>query len=381
MRYLFFIQGEGRGHMTQAISLKNMLEKAGHEVAAVIVGKSPRREIPDFFIEKIRTRIVTIESPNFIVGKHNKRISIAKTILHNLFYTRRYLKSIQRIKQVVKSERPDIIINFYSLLGGFFYLFNNPRIPFFCVGHQYLISHSDFIFPKGHRIDRFLLKLNNKLTSFRADKLIGLSFRPMVDEIDKNLFVAPPLLRKEVLELTPKDQGFLHGYILNDGYAEDITAWHSKNPKVQAHFFWDKKDATETTLIKKNLTFHKINDIKFLDYMSRCKAFASTAGFESICEAMYLGKPIMMVPTQGHFEQKCNALDAQISGAGIASETFDLSKLIDYIPLHKNKTKDFQKWVGQADQIFSKLLLPQNKAYTPQTKFVYYEYLPNQNGF
>ena len=36
-----------------------------------------------------------------------------------------------------------------------------------------------------------------------------------------------------------------------------------------------------------------------------CKAYASTAGFESVCEAMYLGKPILMVPA--HIEQDCNA--------------------------------------------------------------------------
>lgn len=43
--------------------------------------------------------------------------------------------------------------------------------------------------------------------------------------------------------------------------------------------------------------------------MAGCKAYASTAGFESVCEAMYLGKPILMVPA--HIEQDCNAYDAK----------------------------------------------------------------------
>lgn len=51
--------------------------------------------------------------------------------------------------------------------------------------------------------------------------------------------------------------------------------------------------------------------------MAGCKAYASTAGFESVCEAMYLGKPILMVPA--HIEQDCNAYDAEKSGAGIIS--------------------------------------------------------------
>ena len=32
MRYLFVIQGEGRGHLTQALSLASMLRRHGHEI-------------------------------------------------------------------------------------------------------------------------------------------------------------------------------------------------------------------------------------------------------------------------------------------------------------------------------------------------------------
>ena len=40
MKYLFVVQGEGPGHMTQAIVLSRMLQKHGHEVAEILVGKS-----------------------------------------------------------------------------------------------------------------------------------------------------------------------------------------------------------------------------------------------------------------------------------------------------------------------------------------------------
>ena len=35
------------------------------------------------------------------------------------------------------------------------------------------------------------------------------------------------------------------------------------------------------------LSFHQLDDVKFLRYMAGCKAYATTAGFESVCEAMY----------------------------------------------------------------------------------------------
>lgn len=62
--------------------------------------------------------------------------------------------------------------------------------------------------------------------------------------------------------------------------------------------------------------------------MAGCKAYASTAGFESVCEAMYLGKPILMVPA--HIEQDCNAYDAEKSGAGIISSDFNLQQLLEF---------------------------------------------------
>ena len=52
MNYVFLVQGEGRGHMSQAIALYGILKKNGHEVSAVLVGKSPRRQVPAFFLRR-----------------------------------------------------------------------------------------------------------------------------------------------------------------------------------------------------------------------------------------------------------------------------------------------------------------------------------------
>ena len=41
MKILFIIQGEGRGHLTQALSLRQKLMAEGHEIVGVLVGKSP----------------------------------------------------------------------------------------------------------------------------------------------------------------------------------------------------------------------------------------------------------------------------------------------------------------------------------------------------
>jgi uncharacterized protein (TIGR00661 family) len=352
MKFLFIVQGEGRGHMTQAISLSDMLRSEGHEIVAVIVGKSKRREIPDFFFKKINSNVTAIESPNFLVDAKNKKIKIGPTLVYNGLKLGTFIKSLRVINKIVKETKPDVIINFYDLLAGIYTLFYKPKAKYVCIGHQYLLSHPKFVFPKGFKVDKFLFDINTGVTSSRAHKMLALSFKEMSDMPEKKIYVVPPLLRPEVTRLVPEQQNYILGYMLNSGYAEDIESWHRAHPEIEMHFFWDKKDAPEELKVTEKLTFHRINDQKFLELMRKCKAYSSTAGFESICEAMYLGKPIMMVPTYGHFEQACNAIDASNAGAGIPADVFNLSLLVDYIPRHKDVSKEFKSWADSAKEKF-----------------------------
>ena len=356
MKFLFIVQGEGRGHMTQAISLSSMLRSHGHKVVYTLVGKSKRREIPKFFLEKIGSEVSLFESPNFIFESSNKKISIWKTIFYNTLKIGTFIKSLKQIHKIIKSSKPDVIVNFYDLLAGLYSGIYRPNAKYICIGHQFLLNHPDFQFPKGYVVDKLLMKINTAITSLRADKHLALSFKPMSNIEKKKLYVVPPLLRNEITSLISENNGYILGYILNAGYAEDIEKWHKENSKYEMHFFWDKKDAPEELQISPNLTFHIINDRKFLDMMSKCGSYCSTAGFESICEAMYLGKPIMMVPTYGHFEQACNALDASLAGGGVATNTFDLSVLLKYIPQHKDITKEFKAWANSSQMLFLELL-------------------------
>ena len=54
MKVLFIVQGEGRGHLTQAITLEEILRRNGHEVVEVLVGKSNTRRLPGFFNRSIQ---------------------------------------------------------------------------------------------------------------------------------------------------------------------------------------------------------------------------------------------------------------------------------------------------------------------------------------
>ncbi|MDR0794969.1 MAG: hypothetical protein LBE79_02795 [Tannerella sp.] len=354
MRIIFTVQGEGRGHLTQAISMAEMLRRHGHEVVDVLVGKSHSRELPAFFYEKINAPVTIYNAPSLIYRKDKKHIAKMRTFFHNTNITKLmyYSDSIALIQIHIKESKPDLLINFYEILPGFAQLRYRIDTPFINIGHQYLLKHPDYAHGKGEGQDHTLLRLHATLSSIGATKTLALSFYPMKSFPREHISVVPPLLRKEVLELEPTTGDYILGYMLNQGYENEVRAWHKKNPDIKLHFFWDKQDAPETLVVDDTLTLHRINDELFLKYMAGCKGYITTAGFESVCEAMFLNKPIMMVPA--HMEQEINAADAEAIGGGIVSHSFDLSKLLSYIEQKQTHAEDFsfQQWVRSAEESF-----------------------------
>lgn len=92
MKYIFIVQGEGRGHLTQCMALEEILRKNGHEVVEVLVGKSKSRQLPAFFTRTIKAPVQRFESPNFLPTASNKRNNILRSVGYNLLKVPTYLK-------------------------------------------------------------------------------------------------------------------------------------------------------------------------------------------------------------------------------------------------------------------------------------------------
>ena len=342
--------------MTQAISLFQILTENGHEVSHVIVGKSKRRELPKFFIDQISAPITSLESPNFVTDKNARSVNVFKTLTVNLRKYRTFLNSVNQIDAIVKENQPDVVINFYDFLGGLFFMLKKSQTKHIALAHQFLLNHSEFEFPKGRIYDKSSLLYGNKLAGYKAEKILCLSFQPMRDEPNKKLFVAPPLLRDKAKKQSTSSKDHFLAYMVNHGYSKEVLEFHQKYPEISIHCFWDKKDEPYELKIDDTLTFHQLDDEKFISFMASCKGYLTTAGFESVCEAMYMGKPVLMVPVEGHYEQACNALDATKAGAGVSSEIFDLEILLEYLPNHKDLGDDFREWCNKAQDDFLKAL-------------------------
>lgn len=333
----------------QAIEMKAMLERNGHEVVACMVGKNPARVIPQYFYDRMEgTAIDSFDSPNFVQGVGGKRPSYFNSFIENIIKLPGFSLSMHKLRTTIAQIEPDAIINFYDVMVGISNYLAPMQLPIISIGHQYLFLHKDFEFPsKKSKIELDPLRLFTTVTSVGSCRRLALSFYPMDDDPDHDIVVVPPILRSSVRNIEPRQGQYIHGYMLNSGFADEVQQWHALHPEVEMHFFWDKPDMPETYELQPGLTMHTINDTKFLQSMAGCGGYATTSGFESVCEALYLGKPALLVPV--HIEQECNGFDAMKVGAGVVSHHFDIDRLVDIMHDYKPNA-DFRTWCDEAEQ-------------------------------
>ena len=356
MRYLFVIQGEGRGHLTQALSLASMLRRHGHEIVGVLVGRSPQRTLPPFFRERIGIPITEFVAPQFTFDRSNRSVNLFRTLLCNLAPRRITLfkRSMQLIRDRIRELKPDRIVNFYELLASLTVRRYGIRIPMTGIAHQFLLNHTDYPFARHRGIQGALLRLHARMTAWGCAELLALSFRPAAPDNRHRIRVVPPLLRREALCGRSSNDGFILGYMVNNGFARDLRAWCGCHPQYPVHVFWDHPLSPETWQAEGCLVLHRLDDRLFLDMMRHCRGYVTTAGFESVCEAMYHGKPMMLIPA--HIEQRINAADAAASGAGITSDRFDLDRFTRFLARRPQPDPGFRRWVDSAEGCFLQLL-------------------------
>lgn len=349
---LFIVQGEGRGHLTQALSLAQILRGAGHSVLGALVGVTPGRPVPTFFAEAFGARIEPVNSPGLVYSSKTNELLMVRTLLATLRQGRTVARSIRQVRDAIDRYEPDLVINFYELLGGLTYAYYRPDVPMICVAHQYLAFHPVFRFPARKWLARWAFLGNTWLTSLRAEERLALSFDELPNLPKKRVRVVPPLIRREITDREPDLGNYWLVYLTQSGLASQLLEAHRQHPEVRLRFF-NPATSVPDEVIDETLMCHQINGQRFIEAMQRCRAVVTTAGFESVCEAFYLSKPVLMMPQPNHYEQVCNALDGERVGVGVASNRLDFDTLLNHLPHHDfRKNEQFRGWQQQSNRLF-----------------------------
>ena len=344
---MFCVLGEGRGHITQTMAVKEMAEATGHQVVAVTLGVSAQRPVPEYFASAMKLPVRQLPTLEFKY-RNSKSVSNTATLLGVFGNLPKYRRILRQLDDLVRETRPDVILNFFEPMAAFYALTRCHRPPVVAIGHQFMFQHPGYV-RAPHLCKQLLsIKLYTRLIGARATKL-ALSLYEAPDLPAKRILVGPPILRKQLFSLQPNPNGqFTLVYLLNHGYAEQITQWSDAHPQTKLHCFYDKPGAPAEFAHSPALTFHRLDGEKFLQMMAECRHVVCTAGFESVSEAAWLGKPVFLVPVENHVEQQVNAIDAEQFGLGLAERRFNLDRLAE-LP-DRLPTEKFRAWMDCASQ-------------------------------
>lgn len=276
MRVLYAFQGTGNGHHARAKELLPALRTLAE--VEVLVSSAPPEKRFDLDVEH-RFRGV-----GFRFGRNggiDLRTSFRELNSRNFF----------REVREAAVDRFDLVINDFEPVTA--WACRQRGVPIFGLSHQAAVLHPAS--PKPPRLDWFSSKILQHYAP--TEQAVGLHFQAYAEGI------RTPVIRQVVRDSKPFEDGHITVYLPAYNSANILqvlkhfprTEFHVFSPRWQKPFWHDR------------IRFFPASDQEFTQSMASSAGVLCGAGFEAPAEAMYLGKPLLVVPMQGQLEQQCNA--------------------------------------------------------------------------
>ena len=284
MKILLAIQGTGNGHMSRAQEIYPELKKYG-DVDVLISGV--QFDVQPTFPLKYKMYGVSL-----IFGHHGG-VDIWRT-----FLSLKPLRFVKDIRKLPIREYDMVISDFEPISAWACKLRNKPCVA---LSRQYALLNRNIPAPRSTKaIGRILLRQY-------APSATGYGFNFIA--LGENIFT--PLIRRHIRELTPTIKAHYTVYL--PAYSDAVLVRHlSKFPAIRWEVF---SKHTEAPSVANNISIHTIQSESFSRSIAACQGVICGAGFETIAEAIHLGKKILVIPMRMQYEQYCNSHDASALGA------------------------------------------------------------------
>jgi len=313
-----------------------------------MVGSSRHRTVPSYFTESIGAQVIEFAAPVQVPDDDRRGVSVSRTLGDAVRRSPRFFQSAVAIAENI--EDVDVVVNLLDLMAGVSRGLFPSQTPALAVAHNYLFMHPELAGAPGPARHRSAILAYARATAMRTDRKVALSFTPLSSRPELSLDVAPPLLRPGLDRLEPHDGGYLVAYALNSGYGTSLIDWQRASG-VEVHCFVDGGAAVLPESAP-GFHAHDLDAASFLEHLAGCRAYVGSAGFESLCEAHFLGKPTLAVPTKGQFEQTLNAWDAERCGVARAGSYDDIDDFWrEPGAPDPAQVETFRAWVARADDV------------------------------
>src|SRR5262249_36105329 len=149
----------------------------------------------------------------------NNRVRYKRTLASNLIKAPRAARSLKQLVRLVDEKKIDLVITDFEPLTC--HAAHRKRLPVIAIDNQHAITNTRLSLPHGYRRDAAPVKLVTRIMTPRADAYLILSFFPAAVK-KRNTFLFPPIVRQEVLSITPRSGDYALVYVTSP--AKDLAA-------------------------------------------------------------------------------------------------------------------------------------------------------------
>jgi len=289
--------GEGRGHATRIATLAERL--CGDHELLIFTSADAYEFLSHRFADDPRIRIVAI--PGIVFQYSSGRLDVPRSIATGLDYQARTLGPlVDRMLGELDAFGADLAVtDFEPAL---------PRaaarqgIPLVSVDHQhFLLAYDLSSLPWWLQWQAWLMSHAVWMYVTEAtDTVVSAFFRPPLKRGWEHVVQVGPLLRGEVKRAVPSDEGFVLSYLRRHTPFQALATLADSGLPVKVYGLGER-DAVGA------VSFHAIDEQRFIDDLAACRCLVSAAGNQLTGEALHLGKPMLLLPERAHAEQLMNS--------------------------------------------------------------------------
>ncbi len=308
--------GEGRGHATRVSTLVGHL----HEHHDILIWTSA--DALAFLRERFATghpRVRIEEIPGVVFEYSGGRLDLMKSIAAGLDYQARLLAPlVDRMLRDLEDFDADLAItDFEPALPR---AAGRMAIPLISIDHQhFLLAYDLDALPRSLQWNAWFMSHAVWMYVMEAsDTVVSAFFRPPLRRGWEHVVQVGPLLRREILEATPRDDGFILSYLRRHTPFSAVEALADCGMPVRVYGLGQRDRVG-------SVSFHAIDERAFVADLAACRGLVSAAGNQLIGEALQLGKPMLVLPERAHAEQMMNSHFLRAMGCGDFSPLEDVT--------------------------------------------------------
>ena len=322
MKILYGVQGTGHGHISRAREIVPSLQELA-DVDILVSGKHLKMTLDGIPVWNRTGITMSYDS--------HGRVSYLRTAAG--------LRPVRFFRDVLDLDLSvyDVVISDYEPVSAW----AAKRQGVHCIGMSHQASFLSAASPRPTKI------------SWMAEQILR-HFAPVSMPIGFHFlrydeFIEPPVIRREVQELTPVLENRVTVY-LPSYHHEFLARFFRRIPEVEWHIFSPYIEPSDGEGNRErnydgtgegnqranragNVVVHPIGNRPFLESMERSLGVLTGGGFESCAETIYLGKKLMSIPIQRQYEQLCNAAALEQLGVSVVYE------------IGRDFTKQLQTWI------------------------------------